>query len=292
MNGGPASLSSRVTRRVDAFFDTQVSTRSLGLLRIVACAIILYRFDGLWAPRHFHRAPEQLLLVLAFLIATMFCCIGFHTRIAKVVMVVSFCVLFLYFGQHLGVSRLKKPFHPFHVVVLLALSPCGRSCSVDRLRAVRRARARGVAPPPERMPWVYLDLFALQICVMYFWAGFDKLDPGWLSGERLERTWMNLYASSDALGLYPWLHNFARMSAVIVTVTELGLIPLLAYRKTRHIAMWWGVAFHLGIYFTLNAPDFTVLVLTTYLCCLHPEQVKRWLDDLFERAATPPDAAA
>ncbi len=202
-------------------------------------------------------------------------------------MLTSFAVLFFYFGQHLGVTRLKQPFHPMHVVLLLALSPCGRSCSVDRLRAVRRARARGESPPPEQMPWLYLDLFVLQICVMYFGGGVDKLDAGWLAGERLERTWMNLYVGSDALGVYPWLHDLARVSAVAVTLTEFGLIPLLTYRKTRPIAMWWGVASHLGIYFTLNAPHFTAPVLTTYLACLDPEQFRRWTDGMILRSSSP-----
>ncbi len=57
---------SRISQRLGDLFDTQVSTRSLGLLRIVGCGAILCRFDGLWAPRHFQQRPERLALVLVF----------------------------------------------------------------------------------------------------------------------------------------------------------------------------------------------------------------------------------
>ena len=281
MSAGRAGVMNRIGETLGA----EVSSRSLGLMRIFICIFVMYRFNGLWSPRHFTGEPLQILVAVVFLLANIFCLVGYQTKVAKLALGICVVVGFLYLGQHLGVARFKKPFHPFHMVLLLALTPCGRSCSVDRWLAVRRARREGGPPPPERVNWLLVELFVLQICVMYVWAGYDKLDPGWLSGERLERTWMDAHFTSDALGAHPWLHPLAKVSSWGVTATELGLPLLLVVRRFRPWVMWWGVAFHLAIYFTLNAPDFTMMVLVSYISCLSPRGIDRVLEDLFAPAA-------
>ena len=73
---------------------------------------------------------------------------------------------------------------------LLALSPCGRSFSWDRYRALAQARDARDIPPEYGDLWPQ-RLIALQLAALYFWAAVDKTNWSFLSGERLEQafTW-------------------------------------------------------------------------------------------------------
>ena len=80
--------------------------------------------------------------------------------------------------------------------LLLAMTDCGRSYSIDRLRAVNAA---GRAQPMRDDPLEYGSLLgqrliALQLSAMYFWTAIDKTDRAFLSGERLEQTFTWIYS--------------------------------------------------------------------------------------------------
>src|SRR5690606_20647519 len=148
----------------------------------------------------------------------------------------------------------SKPIQPLQLSILMALTPCGRSLSVDRVIENRRARREGRSPAAETAAWWQLELFLLELCVIYFWAAFDKSDMQWMAGERLERLWIGWYGSSDSLATQPLLAPLAKVSAWFVITTEYALVVLLMWRRTRHHVLWIGLFFHLSIYFLLSVP--------------------------------------
>ena len=80
---------------------------------------------------------------------------------------------------------------------LLALTPCGRSLSVDRWLAMRAAERRGEAPPPELGPLYGQRLLAMQVSAVSLFAVWDKLTPGFLSGARLQHILLDRYGTSS-----------------------------------------------------------------------------------------------
>lgn len=269
-----------VERGFRAWASAEVSSRSLALTRIFICTLFLVRFNMHWGLHKFETHPWLVANLALMFVAMWLTLVGYKTRISSIVLAATFSMAFWYWGRMEGVRQLGGGNHPFYVLLGLACSPCGRSLSIDRMLAVRRARARGETPPSERMPWLYLELFVAGFCVMYFWAGMDKIDAGWLSGDRLERIFMRTWIGSDALGVAPWLHPLSVLSAWFTTFVEFSMVPLLAWRRTRPYAMWLALLFHFGIFFTLNAPDFTMAIFASYIVCLSPQWVHRAIEDV------------
>ena len=85
--------------------------------------------------------------------------------------------------------------------LLIALTPCGRSYSVDRYLAVMRAGHAGLPPPAERGNLWGLRLIVVQLSVLYFFSAFDKTSYAFLSGARLEQIFLWYYAGSDYPGM-------------------------------------------------------------------------------------------
>ena len=183
----------------------------------------------------------------------------------------------------------------FQALLALAMTPCGRSFSVDRWLELRRARARGLDPPEEEGPLWGVWLFAIALSCMYFWAAFDKLDPEWFAGERIDRLWITSYASSDAFARYPALLGFgASVSAYAVTGLELVLaIGLLIPRAWPYMPLV-GLVLHMSIWAFLGVWPFTISCLACYPALASPASVHRFFDGLrgsLERAPAPPSRA-
>ena len=62
-------------------------------------------------------------------------------------------------------------------VLFLTATPCGRSLSLDRWRALRRGTA-----PPERGPILGLRLITMMIGVVYLFGTESKLTWAYVSG--------------------------------------------------------------------------------------------------------------
>ncbi len=278
----------QVKERLRSWAGAEVSSRSLGLIRIFAIAVMLYRFCGPWVAHKVDVHGPALYFVWLFMAGAMVALFGYKTRWATGVMAVAFATLYFYFGKHLGIGVFGKPVQPVQVTLLLAITPCGRSLSVDRVLENRRARREGRPPSPETVEWWLLELFVLQICVIYFWAAFDKSDAQWFAGERLERLWVDWYGTSDSLATQPLLTPLAKLSAWWVIGVEYGLVPLLLWRKTRHYALWAGLFLHLSIFFALSVPHFTSMMFVMYIACARPWRVHAFLADMLTPEPPPP----
>jgi hypothetical protein len=222
-----------------------------------------------------------LTLSVGFFAATLLLFVGFHSRLAAVCTAIVGFAMYYYFGHVLG----REPWTHHHTyllaaaALLLAMTPCGRSYSVDRYLAVARAERSGLPPPAERgNPWG-LRLIVLQLSALYFFSAFDKTSIGFLSGARLEQIFLWYYAGSDYPAI-PGLANLTMLVAWAVVALEYALAFGLPFRRTRRYLLLPGLAFHAAIYVTLPVYTFSATMVLLYLAYFDADAVHRTIDRL------------
>ena len=216
-------MNAMAARFVDWAVDTQGSSRSSALIRIGLAMLFWSRWAGeLLLYRD--QSPIGLFLAANFFVATVLLFVGYHSRVAAVWTGLVGLAMYYYFGFQLG----REPWTHHHAyllavaALLIALTPCGRSYSLDRYLAVMRAERTGVAPPAERGNLWGLRLIVLQLSVLYFFTAFDKSSYAFLSGARIEAIFLWYYAGSDYPAGLAWL-------AMIVSVAVVALEYCLAF---------------------------------------------------------------
>ncbi len=149
--------------------------------------------------------------------------------------------------------------------LLLALTPCDRAFVLtDPLPEQRDGHAR------VGLSWG-VTLCQLQVCIVYLASGGSKLlDPDWRAGLVLYERFKMFGPGAEARGVPHALMAAlttpiaASALAKVAVFTELALPLLLMTRRTRAIALYWGVWFHLVIQVTSQVEIFSVLTLTMY----------------------------
>ncbi|RUX11902.1 hypothetical protein EOA27_20830, partial [Mesorhizobium sp. M2A.F.Ca.ET.037.01.1.1] len=242
---------------------TKGSSRSSALIRIGLAMLFWSRWAGeLLLYRD--QSPAGLFLAANFFLATILLFVGYHSRLAAVWTGSVGLAMYYYFGFDLG----REPWTHHHAyllavaALLIALTPCDRSYSLDRYLAVTRAERLGVPPPAERGNLWGLRLIVVQLSVLYFFAAFDKSNHAFLSGARLEQIFLWFYAGSDYPSGLAWL---ATIVSVAVVVLEYGLAFGLPFRATRRYLVLPGLAFHAIIYVTLPVYTFSATMALLYL---------------------------
>ncbi|PRP91687.1 HTTM domain-containing protein [Enhygromyxa salina] len=284
---------SSFSTRLTAVLGAEVSSRSLGLLRILIVTTVLFRLISPWVS---HRMDDHMGVLLAsqlMFYSSFFVLVGYKTRIATAVMASTFAILHLHYGYsgEPGLENLTEPTIFFQAVVLLALTPCGRSLSVDRILETRRAKREGRRPAPERMPAWFLELFVLQTAAIYLWGAYDMAEPGWLSGMRLELYFLDHYGSSDSFVHLPRLESVAVVGAwfglISCVVIGIGLIvrPIRAYVAGFALVLQCAV---LWIYTNNWAGSyFNLMMVNILLICVPP----RWIHTMVTTVVKGPAVA-
>ena len=264
--------------------NSEGSSRSSALIRIGLAAILWARLANDMI-LYRDQSAVGLLLSLSFFISTTALMVGFHSRTAALwAGIIGFTVY--YFGQDLG----RSPWVHHHTyllsiaILMLALTPCGRSYSLDRYLAVVRAERKGEPPPAENGNLMGLRLMVVQLTVLYFFSAFDKTSFAFLSGARLEHIFLYYYAGSDYPGLpgFIWL---AMLTAIAVVVLEYALAIGLPFERTRRYLLLPGLAFHAVIYCTLPVSTFSATMVVLYLAYFDPDDVHRFIDRLQGRSS-------
>ena len=223
------------------------------------------RSVGSWGVLELADGDVALLALYASLvIAAGALVVGFHTRMAAVVVFVSL----------LSFER-RAPFvfnagdHLLRVLAFyIMLAPAGAALSVDGRRA-----GRAVTDFPERAPWG-LRLIQLQLTVLYLAAVWAKVRG---------TTWNDGTAVSYALRLtdlerFPipgFLTDLPATSTLLTYSTlaiELGLALLVWNRRLRPWVLSLGVLMHLGIDWSLRVGFFSLAVFVMYVAFIPPER--------------------
>ncbi|MEP9388167.1 HTTM domain-containing protein [Mesorhizobium sp. KR9-304] len=272
-------LRDAVFRLADWAANSEGSSRSSALIRIGLAALFWARLANEMI-LYKDQSAVGLLLSLNFFIATTALMIGFHSRTAALwAGIVGFVVY--YFGQDLG----RPPWVHHHTyllsvaITLLALTPCGKSYSLDRYLAVVRAERNGEPPPAESGNLLGLRLIVVQMSVLYFFSAFDKTSAAFLSGARLEHIFLYYYSGSDYPSL-PGFRGLAIVTAIAVVVLEYALAFGMPFARSRRYLVLPGLAFHAIIYCTLPVYTFSATMVVLYLAYFDPGTVHRLIDRL------------
>jgi hypothetical protein len=165
-------------------------------------------------------------------------------------------------------------------VCLLALSPCGRSFSWDRYRALAQARDARDIPPEHGDLWPQ-RLIALQLAALYFWAAVDKTNWSFLSGQRLEEAFIWSF-TGRALEPLISLGAILAVLSIIVVVVEYFLAFAIFVRRWQAFVLPLGLALHAAFYVLLPVNTYSATVMVLYLALLDPDAVHRFLDRMIQ----------
>lgn len=155
--------------------------------------------------------------------------------------------------------------------LLVSLTPCERATFVGRLGAASASAA------PIGPLWA-VRLAQLQVSLVYLASSGSKLlDADWRSGQvLLERFRLSAEQATQAgvpAGLLAWLSrpDVSSGFAKLALGTELFLAVGLWLRRTRWVALAWGVCFHLVIQVTARVETFSWLMIASYGLFFLPE---------------------
>jgi len=264
---------------------TEASTRSLAMLRI-GLAITMW---ARWASElllYKHIADGYWPMCLVFFVATSLALVGLWTRISTAFMAVAALYLVYYVGHYEG----HRPYMHHHTTLLawscvwLAFTPCGRSYSIDRWLAVRRAERLGVPPPEELGNLWGMRLMAMQVSAVYFWSAMSKCTPGFLSGARLAHHIMEVYSGSSVIHEGP-LRLLLAAVACATLLLEFALAFGLYFARSRRWLVLPGLALHAGFYVLLNVSTFSITMMVLYLAFFEPKSLHELFDRLQGTAA-------
>lgn len=169
------------------------------------------------------------------------------------------------------------------ILFLLMLMPS------DRVLAWGRGKS-GAAPIE---PWG-VRLLQIQLCMMYTATGLAKLKGGlegtWAKGTSLHYVFNDFSLTRWSYAEFPIPIWVSAPSGYLALAWEVFFIPLVLYRRTRVWALWFGFAFHVVIFLTLEVGWFSVYSLVLYPAWFSDrwiaESWPRWRQRLFGGGAT------
>ena len=275
------SLISKTNARVADFVhwgaDAQGSTRPLGLMRIAIATIVFVRFAN-EVSLYQGASLSFVLLGLAFFGLTSMMLVGCMAQAACAGVALTLMTMHFYMGHISGYPGWAS--HHIYIlivsVIMLALSPCGRSFSWDRYLALAQARDARDIPPEYGDLWPQ-RLIALQLAALYFWAAVDKTNWSFLSGERLEQAFTWSY-TGRALEPLISLGAILPVLAIVVVVVEYFLAFAIFVRRWQAFVLPIGLALHAAFYVLLPVNTYSATVMVLYLALLDPDAVHRFLD--------------
>ncbi|MGE0268400.1 MAG: DCC1-like thiol-disulfide oxidoreductase family protein [Candidatus Omnitrophota bacterium] len=147
----------------------------------------------------------------------------------------------------------------------------------------------------QRRPYFIQRLLQLQIGFTFFYTALWKIYP---EGNWLDENPIYYLMHKPPAGVTKWflLRDYLKTQPELcywigigIIVTELMMIFLLFWRKTRISALYMGVFFHIVLILTLDVPaTFFFLFPAQLLLFIDPDKLIRWIDEKqqFNRSAT------
>jgi uncharacterized membrane protein YphA (DoxX/SURF4 family) len=278
--------------RFDELLGRSVSMRGLALLRVLTGPVVLlhlrpYLSDSLdghtyrdafnhpyaaWYP----ELPEAAYIALLWLaaIGAVAMSVGLLTRLATAT---TFAIVA--YNVFLSTTHFHNN-RAYLLIVLgvLALAPTGRELSVD---AWRRRRQDEPALDRAAPAWP-LWLLRLECAAVYGASGLSKLvDPDWFGGTV---TWQRVVRARDDLQALPdWTvslltnRDFHTGAAKFIVLTELFIALALWSRRTRYVAVWVAVVFHISIEASASVQVFSLLAIAVLVIWAVPSTRDRVL---------------
>ena len=161
-----------------------------------------------------------------------------------------------------GVYFMQKSSYNNHYYLLLLISiimlflPANQYASLD---AKRNPSIKSLSMP-QWCSWVMIA----QIAILYFFATIAKFYPGWLDGSFTRLLFVNNpFEVIKQIVEHPSFHLFIAYSGILF---DLLIVPLLLIRKTRTMAFFAAIFFHLfnAIFLHIGIFPFFALSFTVF----------------------------
>lgn len=197
-------------------------------------------------------------------------CIGFFSRVSAVILALGIITL-----HHRNAAILHGGDLVLRMcAIYVALSPCGKAASLDRLIGLWK----GTAPKiPDLVSIWPQRLVQFQVGLVYFTTVWHKaFGTYWRDGTA---TWYPLHLNEfDRFWLPSFLEEgfFIPLTTYGTLAVELALGTVVFFKAWRKWALLGGVALHLFIEYALNIPLFAFLMITTYLSFYEGHEVSEW----------------
>jgi len=236
-----------------------------------------------------------LMFCIALFIAASVCfCIGFHSRLAAVILFTAFNSLY-----HRDPFLLNSGDTYMRVSVFwLIFAASGNAISIDRWRKKSYLQdPPGPAFENYKLVSIWpLRLLQIQLAMVYCHTWARKFwGQHWYDG-------VAVYYSSrvEDLKRFPLPFIFDQLWTIqFFTYATLGvefaLFTLIWIKETRYYVLAMGLSFHLVIDYHMNIPLFEYLMIISYVLFIYPEdlaKVLRFIQGKFftRRAIAPPEA--
>ena len=212
------------------------------------------RFD--WVeplPHDLHHTVFPLLAVLALALI-----VGLIYRAAALLLFIGWAYVFL-IDQALYLN------HLYLVLIILGLMiflPAHRAFSFDVLW---RERLRATVVPR----WT-IDILRFQIALVYIYGGIAKLNGDWLSGVPMQ---MMLLEKSRLLGQWAGEPELALLFAYGGVLLDLGIIPLLCWKRTRILGLLLAAIFHIANHLLFQIGIFPWMMLAATIILWPPRSL-------------------
>ena len=177
----------------------------------------------------------------------------------------AFTVLFL------GVYLMQKSSYNNHYYLLILIClmmlflPAHKYASLD---AKNNPTIKSLCMP-QWCSWVMIG----QLLIMYFFAAIAKFYTGWLDGTFPKILFLGSpFQSLKPILNHPFFHLFIAYSGIAF---DLFIVPLFLYRKTRTIAFFAALFFHLFNAVFLQIGIFPFFALTFVVFCYPPDFIRK-----------------
>lgn len=307
MTAGGGGIAGALLRQIrddwERFWFSKGSTLSLGLFRIVFAYCLYDEVNTTFAKSKFAIEGGFHLPYVSFIGPTSFEIYRWIHLAQYPLIVLLGLGLFMRFscaalvglqGYVFLADQLNFRNHPYFfimLVFLLMLSPADDALSVKSLVRAFRERAAGWGRILGSQRSLMIQrLIQVQVCLVYYFAGVQKINEGFLGGHVLSHYLSKTAARGDFADMLRWFsseESFPKVQAWfenpdnlvgmawVSLVLELVLPFVLWFRWTRPGGMIVGVFFHLGIAFTMNIHVFSYAMIGSYLLFLEPDTLPR-----------------
>jgi hypothetical protein len=238
-----------------------------------------------WTVSFFHSdAPHVLYPIFWLWVSlTALLLVGWQTRLVNIaVWFLTLCFI------NRDISILNGGDDTMQVALfLLMLSPSGRALSLDAWLQRRRLRALGKIPGPVHTPAWPVRLIQIQLCLIYLTTGLVKLqgyapfESTWWDGTSIHYVLNYVIMSRWSYAQLPVPFWITAPMTYLSVWFETLFILLVLNRWTRPWALWFGLAFHLGIWLTIEVGWFSF-----YTCTFYGVWVPDWFWQRYDRLFT------
>ncbi|MDB5282547.1 MAG: deoxyribonuclease HsdR, partial [Bacteroidota bacterium] len=198
-------------------------------------------------------SAEGMYLVFALMLITSLCiCIGLFYRVATVIFFLCFTYVELiditYYLNHYYLVSL--------IAFLLILVPANRFFSLD----VRRKPSLAVT---HVAAWT-INIFKLQLILVYFFAGLSKLGNDWLLNALPLKMWLPAYAHLPIVGVLMTKEWVAHLFSWFGAFFDLTIWIFLLNKSTRPWAYLVVIVFHIttALLFKIGIFPYVMILLT------------------------------